>query len=125
MNVTPIVGLAALMMVVMPGQAAEERQEGAAPNNYLTTSVYQTGSSPEQAASCVEKNAKEAGMPASQMQPLYGMSRVGVIMRERPTSDTLAVAVTVPTDSGSTVAIGTTPLVPDRDKLVSELLKGC
>ena len=126
MNVTPIVGFFAVAVLVMGTRTAApadgvQKQD----NKYMITSRHQTSASPAVSAECVVKNARGSGAPSAEIQPLYGMTQVGVVMRDRPTGDTLAVAVLQPENPGSLVVIGTTPHVTDRDALVSELLKGC
>src|SRR5687768_12394930 len=123
MNITPIVILTSAAVAVMGSNSADE--DAARTQQYMISSTHQLAAAPEQSANCLAKNARAAGAPASEVHPLYGMTRVAVVMRERPTGDTLAVASLEPANPGSMVRIGTTTLVNDRDTLVNQLLKGC
>jgi hypothetical protein len=122
-NYLPFVGLAGLAALVMGSRTADE--ERPARDRYMMSSTHRAAASPEQSAYCLAKNARAAGAPASEVQPLFGMTHVAVIMREHATGDTLAVASLEPANPGSIVRIDTTPYVEDREKLVTQLLSGC
>ena len=122
MNMTPFVILGTAVAMVM-GTHTEE--DNASAPRYTVSSTHQAAGAPEQAAHCIAKNAAASVAPASQIQPLYGMSRVAVVMREHATADTIAVASLEPAEPGSNVRIDTMPYVESRDAFVSRILKGC
>ena len=122
MNFTPFVIVGTAVAMVMGTRTEEDKVS--APR-YTVSSVHQAAGAPEQAAHCIAKNAVASGAPATQVHPLYGMSRVAVVLREHATGDTLAVASLEPAEPGSNVRIDTMPPVESRDTLVSRILKGC
>ena len=123
MNATPIVLLGGLVAMVMGTRTDEDAAKTV--NRAMITSTHQLAAAPEQSAHCLLKNTPAAGAPASQIHPLYGMTRVAVVMRQHATGDTLAVATLEPMEPGSNVRIDTTSHVENRDTLVAQLLKGC
>lgn len=123
MNVTPFVVLGGVVGMVMGTPADEDTTRRA--DRLMITSTHQLAAAPEPSANCLLKNAPSAGAPASQIHPLYGMTRVAVVMRQHATGDTLAVATLEPAEPGANVRIDTTPHVENRETLVAQLLKGC
>src|SRR5688500_14021307 len=109
MYVAPLVGMAVVGTMVGTSLTAEEPNKNV--QLEIIRSTHQTAAAPETSAYCLLKNVQALGGPVADMQPLYGMTRVAVIVRQSVTGGTLAVASLNPSASGSAVDLATSPYV--------------
>ena len=91
----------------------------------LEAKRYTLARAPEQAASCVARNAAATAGQESYVQELYGTERIAVVVREAPIGDTRASVYLEPSGAGSSGKIVTTAYVDDREALIKQLLAGC
>ena len=123
MYVAPLVTVMAVG--VMAGNSLHTGEPKKDAQLEIIRSTHQTAAAPEASAHCLLKNVQALGGPVADLQPLYGMTRVAVIVRQSVSGGTLAVASLNPSAAGSDLSLATSPYVEDRETFVTALLKGC
>lgn len=125
MDVATVVGVSAVMALVGMQQSpgAEPEKRGFA--DLYVSSRHDSPQSPVNAAACVARNAEAERPTSAQIQPIYGMEKVAVVVSDRPVGDTLAVVYLAPAGQGSRLEVVTTRYVDDREALVTRMLVKC
>lgn len=118
--------LCAFVCAVSLSSCAHRRAGGEIANDLYERSGQALTEPAAAAATCIIKNASQAGYTASE-QPLYGMTAVAVNVRPWSVGDVVASVTLLPRLTGSNATVTTTRNGPvrDRPKLVEQLLSGC
>ena len=116
---------AALLLLALASCAQRPKPPGDSADVY-ERSTHRLTQSPQAAASCIARNADNAGY-AAVLQPLFGTAAVAVSIREGGlTGNTLATISLLPEEKGARATI-TSPRegVRDRKALLDTLLARC
>ena len=124
MDVATVVGISAVLAAVGMAQTPSPEKEATGQPELYVMTRHQSAQIPANAATCVARNG-EAGQRSAQVQPLYGMEKVAVLVNNRPVGDTVAIAYFLPAGTGSDIEFVTTGYAEDRDTLVRQVLGKC